>query len=148
MNSSVTTQVFEKPPADFRPRVEIAACYLEVDHHLLLLQRMREKSEPGLWGVPAGKMEPGETPLHGGIRELFEETGIAVTHLIDLGKLYMRKPGLDYVYHCFKVPMDRRPEVHLSDEHLQYRWVTWQEIKTLPLMTGALEALKYYGWSV
>ena len=93
MNSSVTTQVFEKPPADFHPRVEIAACYLEVDHHLLLLQRTREKSEPGLWGVPAGKIEPGEIPLHGALRELFEETGIAAPHLTDLGQTLHAQAG-------------------------------------------------------
>ena len=144
-------EIYEKAPEGFFPHVEIAACYLEVEGKLLLLQRALEKTEPGLWGVPAGKIEKGETPEEGALRELFEETGIALKHpsqIRSMGLLYIRKPGVDYVYHLFKVLVDSLPEVHLSAEHLDYTWATPQEIKTLPLVGGALEALKYYGWNL
>ena len=38
--------------------------------------------------------------------------------------------------------MDHRPEVHLSEEHLEYRWVTRQEIKTLPSDDGRYRSPK------
>ncbi len=38
--------------------------------------------------VPAGKLEPGESPLRCAKRELSEETGISADEYVDLGKVY------------------------------------------------------------
>ncbi|MBN9348129.1 MAG: NUDIX domain-containing protein, partial [Devosia sp.] len=44
---------------------------------LLLIQRNRPPSE-GLWTLPGGRLEPGETPEQCAIRELKEELGLDV----------------------------------------------------------------------
>lgn len=44
---------------------------------LLLIQRNRPPSE-GLWTLPGGRLEPGETPEQCAIRELREELGLSV----------------------------------------------------------------------
>ena len=44
---------------------------------LLLVQRNRPPSE-GLWTLPGGRLEPGETPEQCAIREVREELGLAV----------------------------------------------------------------------
>jgi len=144
-NSSI--QVYEQRPADFLARVECVACYLEVEGLLLLLQNSSEKSEPGRWGVPAGKLESFETLESGAQRELLEETGIAAP-VCFFKTLYMRKIDLDYSFHIFKVllDLDKTPIVSLSYEHQNYIWASKEDFKTLPLMVGAKEALeKYYG---
>ncbi|RDL51107.1 RNA pyrophosphohydrolase [Ensifer sp. M14] len=48
----------------------------------LLLQ---EKSSGEGWSLPAGAIEPGETPQETVIREVMEETGMAVTPAVILG---------------------------------------------------------------
>jgi 8-oxo-dGTP pyrophosphatase MutT (NUDIX family) len=51
-----------------------------------------------MWGVPAGKLEQGETPEVAARRELLEETGIQLTsasRIAYLETLYIRKPDLD-----------------------------------------------------
>lgn len=140
-------EVYEKAPDTFSPRVQVAACYLEIDNKLLLLQAMPKKLEPGTWGVPAGKLEKNEVPEEAAKRELFEETGIAITHqsqIQSLGSLYIRRPDIDYVYHLFRVTLNELPHVHLSDEHQDYKWASTKDIEELPLMAGAKEALQKY----
>jgi 8-oxo-dGTP pyrophosphatase MutT (NUDIX family) len=145
MHTQIHIEIFEKQPPDFNSTVDVAACYIEHDGKLLLLERAHDKPEPNTWGVPAGKKEGNETPEECARRELFEETGIChVLRISALGTLYMRKPGVDYVYHLFKVVLESKPEIKLSQEHLAFTWAGAHEIKTLKLIAGADHALRTY----
>jgi [ribosomal protein S5]-alanine N-acetyltransferase len=141
------TTLFRDPPANFAPAVEIAACYVLAENEILLLKRSYGKREEGLWGVPAGKIEPEETPIEGAVRELYEETGLQISplQLVDKGKRFIRKSSIDYIYHMFILPLEKKPCVGINDEHLQYCWITPREAETLPLMAGAKEALTAAG---
>lgn len=140
------TTVHETKPQGFKPAVEIAACYLEIDGQLLLLECASSKPEPGQWGVPAGKIETSETPEQAAKRELFEETGIFIedAQLHAIGSLFIRKPHIDYTYHLFQITLKTKPEVRLSSEHPNYLWALPEEIEALPLMDAASEALQKY----
>ncbi|MES2121910.1 MAG: NUDIX hydrolase [Chlamydiota bacterium] len=137
-------EVHEFEPEGFNAKVHVASCYLEVESKVLLMKHSPSKGEPGKWGVPAGKFEMGESAEEAAVRELFEETGISLDALQRVGTLYIRKPDVDYVYHMFKVRLGAIPEVRLSDEHEEYRWVAEGEIEELPLMAGAKQALHFF----
>lgn len=63
-----------------KPMVLVAACALiDVDGRVLLARRPEGKAMAGLWEFPGGKLQPGETPEAGLIRELKEELGIDVS---------------------------------------------------------------------
>jgi len=142
----IQVEVSDHKPIDFQSKMEASGCYLEVDDHILLIQQGTEKADAEQWGIPAGKLEPGETPEMTAQRELFEETGIQLcaSRLIYLGTLYIRRPDLDYVYYLFKVHLDQKPTIRLSSEHNNYQWVNDKDMQTLPLRPGAAEALHYY----
>lgn len=54
-----------------------AAVVMDEQGRVLLVRRsLRERFLPGVWGVPCGKLEPGESPRDGALRELKEETGL------------------------------------------------------------------------
>lgn len=44
-------EVHQILPEGFAPEVQVAACYLEINNQLLLLQRAQGKLEAGKWGV-------------------------------------------------------------------------------------------------
>ncbi len=140
-------EIHEKEPEGFSPQVEVSACYLEIDSKLLLLQRASNKLEPGRWGVPGGKLEKGETPEQAAVRELSEETGISVespSQVRYVGALYIRKPGVDYIYHLLRVQVEQMPDISLSNEHENYKWASLKDLEEMPLMTGGKEILDYY----
>ena len=54
-----------------------AAVVMDEDRRVLLVRRsVKERVLPRVWGVPCGKLEPGERPEDGALRELKEETGL------------------------------------------------------------------------
>jgi 8-oxo-dGTP pyrophosphatase MutT (NUDIX family) len=140
-------EVSDRKPINFRPKMEASACYLEIDDRLLFIQQGKGKTDEDLWGVPAGKLEPYETPEAAAKRELFEETNVdasSFSQIVYLGTLYIRKPDLHYVYYMFKVHLETQPFIQLSIEHSNYCWANAEDLKNLPLRPGALEALQYY----
>jgi 8-oxo-dGTP diphosphatase len=63
------------PPGPSCQRHVTTLVYAVHAGRLLLLHR-RKAPNLGRWSPPGGKLEPGETPLQGALRELGEETGL------------------------------------------------------------------------
>ena len=62
-----------------KPRIAVAAgVLLDEQGRALLTRRPEDADLAGWWEFPGGKIEVGETPLQGLIRELDEELGISV----------------------------------------------------------------------
>ena len=55
-------------------KIRVAGCFLEYGGRFLILHRRSEKSQGGKWGLPAGKVDKGETDKDAVIREVAEET--------------------------------------------------------------------------
>lgn len=150
MNKIQEVKVFTTKPRDFQAQVKVASTYLEVNEHILFLQRAQH--EQGLWGVPAGKIEYNESPSEAAVRELLEETGISIKDhscLHMLGELYIRKPNVDYVFYIHHMKLTHKPNITLNKEHLASKWVEKKQVSSLPLMAAGLEAFNYFTkWSI
>lgn len=140
-------EIFEEPPKDFHVTLEVASCFCEYEDKVLFMRRHVNKSQGNTWGVPAGKLEVGETPRMCVIREVYEEVGLDVDDdkLEKIGKLYIRLPHVDYAYHMFHKRFDTYPTINLNlEEHHEALWTTLSEASQLPLISGGSNALSYY----
>ena len=122
--------IYKDPPPDFKKEIDIVSCFVQCGDMILLLHRRPEKSNGNKWGLPAGKVESGET-IHGAMkRELQEETGIEVDSeaLNYFGHVWVRHNGHDFQYHMFSSIFDDVPTVILRlNEHQDFIWITPEE---------------------
>ena len=122
--------VFDQPPSDFAAKVEISSIFVQVGERLLFVKRHPQVSKGNTWAIPAGsvKSRTGETPEMAALRELREETQIQLDQLQFLQTVYIREPGLDYIYHMFAVELPELPQIRLNEkEATSHRWLTRAE---------------------
>ena len=77
------------------------------DDHLLLVRQWRFGSRSFTLELPSGVIEPGEEPVHAGLRELREETGHAPRHPNAVRLLGRVKTNPAFMNnHCYTVLVD------------------------------------------
>ena len=112
---------------------------------LLIIQRGHDPGA-GLWSIPGGRIEPGETDAQALVREMLEETNLQVK----VGRLIgrVRRPGLDGTvidirdYAATVTGGTLRP----GDDAADARWVAPAELASLEITEGLIDALT--GWGV
>lgn len=112
---------------------------------LLLIKRGHEPGK-GLWSVPGGRIEAGETDAEALVREVREETGLTVTPGPLIGSV--RRPGGDGTELDIRdyAALISGGELAAGDDADDARWVAPEDLGSLSLTAGLLDALR--DWQV
>ncbi len=102
---------------------------------LFLRRSATDTNRPLQWDLPGGNVEPGETLEQGAIRETDEEAGIKLSSVRPVYAITEARDWGVGTWLFFAADVDD-PEVTLSYEHDDYRWVKLEDI--LPEITYEL----------
>jgi 8-oxo-dGTP pyrophosphatase MutT (NUDIX family) len=134
-------------PEKFNPKFEVVSIFLECNEKILFLQRLDHKPQGGTWGVPAGKIDAGETPLLAILRELIQETGFSAKEnlLTYFRKFYVRYPEYDFIYHVFSLKLNEMPHIKINPgEHKSFQWLTPTEALEINLIQDEDASIKAF----
>jgi len=121
-----------------------AGVMVKCGDRILLCKRNNLGSFPGMWSIPGGKLEVGESSQEGAKREFFEETAVDIDNrdikFIGLVPRHTRDgkkvKGIMYVY-----LLETDEEIHPDfanaidgEEHTEWKYFTLKEIN--PLESG------------
>jgi 8-oxo-dGTP diphosphatase len=127
------------------PRVGVGAVVIK-NRKVLLVRRGIPPSE-GLWAIPGGHVELGETLRETAEREILEETGIVIKagEPIYAFDLIERDDSGRIRFHFIVVDVTGEyvsGEPRGSDDALEARWLSWEEIDALPVSQNTVKLLK------
>jgi 8-oxo-dGTP diphosphatase len=122
------------------PRVVVAAAVIDSSGRLLAARRTSPAQLAGLWELPGGKVEPGESEAEALVRELHEELGVEVT----VGPLVGEWPlDAGYLLRVYVVTVEAGVPVPLQD-HDEVSWLeadAWPDLDWVPADRLAVAAL-------
>jgi len=129
-------------PHDGRFPVSIKAVLIHVDRVVLL------RNERNEWGLPGGRLEPGESPEDGLKREIREELGAAATigPILDCW-VYPVLPDRPVVIVTYGAMLPRAEGLAVSDEHSDLRLAPLGEIDRLPMPEGYRRSIRRW-WQI
>jgi 8-oxo-dGTP diphosphatase len=112
-----------------KPEIRVVCAAIVRDGHVLVAQRGPAKSQAGLWELPGGKVEPGETDMAALRREIREELGLAITVREPIGEsvhAYEHAVVRLVAYRCDYVGGVADPT-----EHSAILWASAAQLETL-----------------
>ena len=111
----------------------------------LLLIKRGHPPGAGLWSLPGGRIEPGETDAEALVREVREETGLAIEAGHLLGAVHRPARDGDVFDIRDYTATITGGLLQPGDDAADARWVDAIELESLPITDGLTETLTSWG---
>ena len=115
-----------------RQRGSVAALPVHEDGRVVLIRQYRYAVDEQVWEVPAGRLDPPETPEEGARRELEEEVGLRPGSLEPL-LVFWPTPGFcDEVMHLYRATsLEQIPPRPEADENIEAAVFSLEEAREM-----------------
>jgi ADP-ribose pyrophosphatase len=112
------------------------------DPRVLLLHQFRHAAESFIWEIPAGRLDPGETPEHCAHRELTEETGMRASRMTPLTTIYTTPGFTDERIHLFLASgLEEGAHRREPDEFMEVHTWLWSDVMKM-IESGVVQDAK------
>lgn len=113
-------------------------CYVRREDKTLMVHRIKKENDmhQGKWNGLGGKLEPGETPEECAIREIREESGLEVKHLVLKGLLTFPLFAKNEDWYAFVFVVDQVEGDLIDSPEGTLEWVDNENILELNLWEG------------
>lgn len=102
------------------------------DPRVVLIRQFRHAAEEFIWEIPAGRLDPGESPEACAARELEEETGMRADRLDRLTTIYTTPGFTDERIHLFLATGLREgAQAREADEFMEMETRRWSDVMAL-----------------
>lgn len=99
------------------------------DPRIILIRQYRWAAEQEMWEIPAGTLDPAESPVACAHRELREEAGVKAAELRHLSTIYTTPGFTDEQIHLFAASgLSSVPTAHEADEFIETHEIRWSEV--------------------
>jgi 8-oxo-dGTP diphosphatase len=136
------TPILDRVPGSVIPCV---GGVIKDDQGRLLLIKRGHAPGAGLWSLPGGRIEPGETDAEALVREMREETGLAVEPGPLIGRVERPGQGKDVLDIRDYAATVTGGTLRAGDDAAEARWVAAGDLESMPLTEGLVEALTSWG---
>lgn len=124
------------------PKIGVGAVIFDPDSRVLLIKRNAPPAR-GRWSIPGGKQEAGETLVEACLREVLEETGLAVRLGPIVAVVERIRDGFHYVIIDFwaTIPQEGPLTPHAADDVSDALWVEVDRLSEFDLVEGLSEII-------
>ncbi|MCG2624727.1 NUDIX domain-containing protein [Arthrobacter sp. I2-34] len=152
INASPCVRLPSDAVSNIRPDRVVIAAVVEWRGRIALFRRSRSLGhDSGRWHCITGYVEAGATPEQQALEELFEETGLHATDLLDLRPgpdlMVPDRSGTLWLVHTFTALTSQR-RLRIDWEHDSYRWTAPHKAKRfanrVSWLDNVLEATGHY----
>jgi type II secretory ATPase GspE/PulE/Tfp pilus assembly ATPase PilB-like protein/8-oxo-dGTP pyrophosphatase MutT (NUDIX family) len=112
---------------------------------VLVTQRAEDTRCPGAWETIHGRLNDGERPEEGAVREVREETGLEIARLynVTVQPFYLHMFGTVQLAIVFAAFVNEPGDVTLGEEHQRYEWLSPHDASSRFVWPREREALSH-----